>query len=323
MTTQHEQREAIRAAERPDYEELAGLWSAVYPDDRYTAEELYHRDTAHRPPCLCAQFVLRREGRLLGASSYEQFIGMYHPHKFVVNVLVAPEARGQGLGRALYRHLLEQLAPFDPLSLRVQVSEGEPAALAFATRRGFAETKRDWQARLELAGFDPAPYAARIAALEAEGTRFLRLPELGEGAERRLHALFSELRQDVPRSEPATPIDFAAFEALFLSAPDFWRDGVFLAEREGELIGMTMFWRSERGDALHTGLTGVKRGYRGRGLATALKVRALEFARRSGAPRVYTDNDTQNVEMIAVNAKLGFQRQPARISLRRTLREEA
>ena len=126
-----------------------------------------------------------------------------------------------------------------------------------------------------------------------------------------------------PRSEPATPFSFEAFQKVIIDAPDFSSKGTFLALDDRGFIGMTMFWKGDMDDDFHTGLTGVKRDYRSRGIATALKVSALSYAKSVGAPRVHTDNDTNNIEMIAVNDKLGFVKQPARISMLKVLKEKA
>jgi len=42
-------------------------------------------------------------------------------------------------------------------------------------------------------------------------------------------------------------------------------------------------------------------------VATALKARAMLFAQDYGSEAVYTDNDTNNVEMLKVNEKFGFE----------------
>jgi mycothiol synthase len=59
----------------------------------------------------------------------------------------------------------------------------------------------------------------------------------------------------------------------------------------------------------------VTREARGQGLATAIKVRALRAVLELGFKTVRTDNDTQNTPMLAVNDKLGYQRQPAVLSM--------
>jgi RimJ/RimL family protein N-acetyltransferase len=143
------------------------------------------------------------------------------------------------------------------------------------------------------------------------------LADLGdlEESKRRFHELFSAVRIDVPRSEPMTELSFDQFRALVLDAPDFFPAGVFLALSGGEMIGMSHLFKGSASEDLYAGLTGVRREYRGRGIAKALKVKALRFAKEAGAPRIYTDNDTTNLEMIAINDKLGFVKLPAWLSM--------
>jgi mycothiol synthase len=69
--------------------------------------------------------------------------------------------------------------------------------------------------------------------------------------------------------------------------------------------------RAPQADTLRTGLTAVKRAHRRRGIAFALKIRALEFAVAQGFKRVQTDNESNNVGILAINVALGFVRYPA------------
>jgi GNAT superfamily N-acetyltransferase len=54
-------------------------------------------------------------------------------------------------------------------------------------------------------------------------------------------------------------------------------------------------------------MTGVRRAYRGRGLARLVKVASLRRARERGLTEAYTGNDESNVPMLRVNASLGYQ----------------
>jgi GNAT superfamily N-acetyltransferase len=306
----------IRHITPQDYPALSALWNRIYTTEPHSARELQQLDAMHEPPCQCARFVMDDGGRLIGSASYMQFVGSYHPQAFVVNVLVDPDYRRRGYGSQLWDDLCAQLAPFAPQKLSAQIREDDPGANRFAKTRGFTEVRRDWEAVLELSTFNPAHYPATLP----DGVQIVRYLELPQDAtDRRFHALYSELRLDVPRSDPATPISYEQFRKLFLDAPDFYPEGIFFATHRDALIGMTMFWRGELDTALHTGLTGVVRPFRGRGVAKALKVTALTFAKTQGVGRVITDNDTTNLEMIAINDKLGFVKQPAWISLHKTL----
>jgi predicted GNAT superfamily acetyltransferase len=90
-------------------------------------------------------------------------------------------------------------------------------------------------------------------------------------------------------------------------------------------VGMSNLWLTETQGRLHTGLTGVRREYRKRGLATALKVKVLGKAKALGYESVLTWNDSTNAGMLGINWRLGFEKRPAWIDFEKVLatREEA
>jgi predicted GNAT family acetyltransferase len=61
-------------------------------------------------------------------------------------------------------------------------------------------------------------------------------------------------------------------------------------------------------------MTGVKRAYRRKGIATALKLRTVAFAQVQGAHLLMTSNNSAN-PMYQLNLKLGFQTYDAEIKL--------
>lgn len=56
--------------------------------------------------------------------------------------------------------------------------------------------------------------------------------------------------------------------------------------------------------------TGVDPAWHGKGIALALKVLAIDCARRYGADYISTNNDSENAPMLAINRTLGYQPQP-------------
>ena len=78
----------IRPITAQDYEQIAPLWNSVYPNDNYTPKEFAYMDSVFEPPCKFQRFVMEEAGEIVGAANYAQFIGQYHPQKFMTNVFV-------------------------------------------------------------------------------------------------------------------------------------------------------------------------------------------------------------------------------------------
>lgn len=63
-------------------------------------------------------------------------------------------------------------------------------------------------------------------------------------------------------------------------------------------------------DIYYHNLTGVHLDYRGRGLALAVNIKAIDYVTKRGGTRVRTDNDSTNARMLAVNQRIGFKSRP-------------
>jgi GNAT superfamily N-acetyltransferase len=310
----------IRPFEPSDLPAIAALHATVVPLHAHSLSEL-EGDTSKVEPQYRRHFLVAEvDGAIVGAADYHRNAGSYHPHRFYLELYVHPQHTRQGIGGALFEATLEALRPLEAISLRVQVREDEPHAVAFAAKRGFLENKRDFESVLEVARFDAASYAALAAKLEAEGVRLRSWRELDSAQFRRaLHAAFSVARLDVPRSEPATPISFEFFEKNVLEDPELLWDASFAALEGAHLIGFTGTYQGAHPGWALQWLTAVLREARGRGVATALKVRQIVAARDAGFTTIRTDNDSRNAAMLAVNTRLGFERQPALLSMLKTL----
>jgi mycothiol synthase len=312
----------IRSFNEADTEAAVHIWNLLNHDWPRSVAESLDDYRKHDPQYLFQRFVAEDDGQVIGVAEYDQSVASYHPQRFLLELFVHPDFHGQGIGKALYDKVLESLQPHNPISARVQVRESSERALRFFAERGFVETKRDWVSVLDVASCDLTPYAGLESSLTSEGITFTTLGELREKdpeALRKFHALFSEVRLDVPRSEPATPISFEFFIDNLINAPDF--DGrLFLVALDGdEYIGFSGMYPFGDTKALDQWLTGVKREYRKRNIALALKIRAIQFAKDNGYVSIRTDNDSTNLGMLAINDKLGFKRGAANLSLLKQL----
>lgn len=315
----------IRPATPDDYPALADLLSRVTPEHPVQAEELAYWD-AHRDAKIAfSRLVALRGGRLVAAAERGQMPWMFHPRKFRFDLGVAPEARRQGLGATLYQRLLDELAPFDPLSLRTTTREDRAEALGFLQRRGFGEEGRDWESRLDPKAARLEPFASALERVREAGIELVSLAELApRDPEHRLklHALEMAAAADAPQPEPFTPLPFGSWQARVFDDPNLLPEGFLVAVHGERYVGMTQFWASKTpGAGLFNGFTGVLREYRGRGVAGALKAKNMRWAREQGYRLVKTFNSSENRSMLGINEALGFEKQPAWITLVKTFGE--
>ena len=220
---------------------------------------------------------------------------------------VLPEHRGQGFGTRLYEALSEHAAQRGLTSLWGRIQEGDVESLRFAENRGFREVSREYEVVLEVGDAD----------LAADPPADLELVSLAERPElmRPVYDVDVEVGADVPSHEEGyEPMTFERWHATYLEGPGALPDACVVALVDGEVVGYTGLRR--RGSVSPTAdnmLTAVRRSWRRRGIATALKREQIAKAREAGVERIYTTNDESNVGMRGVNARLGYRPAPTRI----------
>jgi RimJ/RimL family protein N-acetyltransferase len=85
---------------------------------------------------------------------------------------------------------------------------------------------------------------------------------------------------------------------------------------DGEVVGYAGLAALGQPGAAENLLTAVRRPWRGRGIATALKQAQIAWAKSAGLRRIVTANDEANAPMRSVNARLGYEPEPAWLLLR-------
>jgi GNAT superfamily N-acetyltransferase len=220
---------------------------------------------------------------------------------------VLPEHRGQGVGDTLYRALSEHAARLGLSSLWGRIEEGDAASLSFAEKRGFEEVGREYEVVLDVADAD-------TAVAPPPGIELVSLAEHPELV-RSVYVVDTEVGPDVPSHEAVhEPMTFERWHATYFEGPGAMPTACIVALVEGEVVGYTGLRR--RGSASPTAenlLTAVRRPWRRRGIATALKRAQIARARDAGIEQIYTTNDETNVGMRGVNARLGYRPAPTRI----------
>jgi GNAT superfamily N-acetyltransferase len=177
-------------------------------------------------------------------------------------------------------------------------------------RQGMADAAKDlgWVTKQEqkVTRLDLAGFSLENKELDWE---IVSLPDFKRlRPETWLHeywTLETALMKDVPLPGEYKEPDIEVFEQ-HLESPGFCWEGAFLALVDGEIAGMASISPCPGDPAVgSTALTGVLRGHRRKGIARALKIHCLQWAKTQGVEFVVTDNEENN-PMYLLNVELGF-----------------
>jgi GNAT superfamily N-acetyltransferase len=313
-----------------NYERIVEIYNRNYPDYPLSAAELRSRDeSVDRTKYLLRRFecIDLEQERIVGYGQLINVPDMYHPRKFMANILVEPEQQCKGIGRAIYNRLDEELFSRNAILIWTMTKEDLPKRIEFFRRRGFAEKTRNWESRLDLTTADTSRLAGYVERSLNEGITFSTLAEerqCGQDSLRKIHKLSQLIQADMPREANFTPLSYEDWETYSLKNPQLLPEGYIIAKDGSNYVGMSDVHQidSEPG-VLNQDDTGVIREYRGRGIATALKLKVIEFGKKNGYRTIKTWNDSVNASMLAINNKLGFKRKVGWILMERVLRSES
>jgi len=221
---------------------------------------------------------------------------------------VVPSLRGRGVGTALLRELLAHVEARGFRIVRAHVDGSDDRSFTFAARNGFDEIDREVQQVRVVAPGEPEPRPFPGADFVTVAER----PELLEQA----YDLACEGYSDFAVVGGTVTVT----RGQWLRGEATLPQGSFVALDDGEIVGYAglMRWEGEPEKAEH-GLTVVRRAWRRRGLAVALKSRQIAWASASGIGELVTWTQRGNEGMQRVNARLGYVTRSVSLTLQKAL----
>jgi len=316
MTTRQRAPVTLRPFSAADYDAMVDISNESYPDYAWTVAEVRHMDDDWTPEGYFRRRMIADEGGgPVGYCDVANSRGQFVAENFSIDLVVRPAGRRRGIGTALFEDAVTALKGRRAHWVRAGLKESDAHSIAFAEHVGAVELKRDWESRLDLAAFDPAPFAGAPKRAEAAGVRITTLADemrTDPEAVRKAYALHAEARLDVPSLDRPTPSPFERFQEEALRSPWALPEAYFIAIRDGRYVGESAL-AAEGADpsVIYQQLTGVLRDERGKGIAMALKLRAVAYAKERGFREIRTWNASINRPMLAINEALGFAKQPA------------
>ena len=284
--------EVRRAESDADFEAFIRIRRALLPNESGGTVDLFRADLAANPD---RHFYLAElDDEVVG----EGLVSLSDLRdRYSVKVRVLPRARRLGVGTALLRQLVTH-ASGDKLSTHLE----EEGARLFAERFGFREIDRQVE-QVKLLGDEPDPTAF------PDGIEVVSIAE----------------RPDLLRE--AYPLAQQGYADMALDGPahislEVWLrdeatlpDGSFVALSGDEIVGFSGLVAHDNEGVAEDGLTVVRRDWRHRGLATALKRMELAWAASRGFREVVTWTQLGNDGMRRVNELLGYEYRDVSITM--------
>jgi GNAT superfamily N-acetyltransferase len=232
------------------------------------------------------------------------------PHRAIGVALVPPGHRGAGVGIGVLDALEGWAGEQGATELEGGVQEDDEHSLAWAHGRGYGEVGRNSRLVLDLTAIE-APEPAPPAGVEI--VTWADRPELAPG----LYEVAREAVPDIPGEEHDDPGTLEEWLARDMQGDSDDPRAVFVAVVDGQVAGFAKFaFSPERTDRAFHDLTGVRRSYRGRGIAAALKRTQIAWAKEHGYTSLQTSNEVRNEPIRRLNERHGYVVEPGFVIVR-------
>jgi RimJ/RimL family protein N-acetyltransferase len=322
----HDERKwRFRPVREADYQNKSEVQRRLYPDNPVSPDEFRQRGRLLEDPRIFHLGLVAEDplnGSVAGFGSLYNSPWNFDPVKYSIELMVDPSHQGHGLGREFFRVLQSAALHRNAALLWASVRAEDARSVRFFERSGFIERHRSWASRLDLSGASPGfreglplPQGILFTSIADEGPDRLEVRD-------RLYRLQSESGKDAPSMGTPSGYTFEQFLDVTFRHPAFLPEATMVARVGDSYVSVTSLETVKgESDTLHVGYTGTLRKFRGKGLASELKHRAIGYAKAHGYRYVTTDNDSLNVPIVRINQALGFRLERTTIRGEKLLRE--
>jgi GNAT superfamily N-acetyltransferase len=271
------------------------VYNAVWPHDAITMDEVRSFKSS---VVAYVDYLALLDGSVAGSA-----VGVVSPQRaerVFTLVTVLPEHRQRGVGSALYGAVSAWTTRHGLRELEAPVLDNDPESLAFGEARGFVEERRELGVVLRLAEIDPPPVEPPPGV---QIVTWAQRPELARG----LYEVACEATPDIPGAENDTVEPFEDWLAHDMQGSGDRPDATFVAVAGNEVVGYAKFsLTAAQPTTAHHDLSGVKRAWRGQGVARALKAAQINWALANGYRELHTRNEQRNEPIRRLNAQFGY-----------------
>lgn len=307
-----------------DIPALVDIRTRTSPENPGSQERMEYFEKTYPADNPRLRYVIENdEGKCIGSGVCERSTFISVPGMYFMWIIVDPDYRRRGIAQALLPRLEAFARAQGMIKLWAGCKEDQDYSIRFLEKAGFQLIGQRFESMLDLTTFDESRFAGIIDRLQAAGFEFTTLTQeraINPDADRLLYDIDAETGSEVPWPGGAhMEVTYEQFRQRSLESPTADPAAILIAKHQGRYAGITMVEFSP-GRPAHTTMTGVRREYRGQGLALGLKLLSFGIMQERGCTQTITQNDTANPPILRLNEKLGYAKKPGILQWEKLLR---
>ena len=275
-----------------------------------SAENIKWYDSIRDEDYLLERYIVRDGAEGVGVVPIFQMAWSFHPQKYNFGMHVKKSYQNNDSYDQTWAFVQEQLGDKDLIAYCTSANEYEIVLSAYLQAQGFQEVMRYPASELVIADFDFAKFASVVEKVKASGIEIISVEELQTRDADWLDKIWrleAALIKDVPTPDETQDLPLDEYTQQIEGNPRWDMSQMLIAMDGAEAVGLTRAIVPQHGlNRFGTGMTGVLRSHRRRGIALALKVASMRKIADVGGEIIEANNEENN-PMYQINMKLGFQ----------------